>query len=132
MKTKNWLIYFGILATLFLLSCEKEITEKEDRLIIDVDVIGDIYPKTSGINIYKTCARGKEFSKNNLEVLLRGWNEVMEELNNPSIRSSLFKKIDRIFLFGMKRGLILVQEMSLKQCGKSSTGKDGILGSIKY
>ena len=92
MKSKNWLIYFGILATLFLLSCEKEITEKEDRLIIDVDVIGDIYPKTSGINIYKTCARGTEFSKNNLEVLLRGWNEVMEELENPSIRSSLLQK----------------------------------------
>ena len=92
MKTKNWLIYFGILATLFLLSCEKEITEKEDRSIIDIDAIEDIYPKTSGINIYKTCARGKEFSKNNLEVLLRGWNEVMEELNNPSTRSSLFKK----------------------------------------
>ena len=98
MKTKNWLIYFGILATLFLLSCEKEITEKEDRLKIDIDAIEDIYPKTSGINIYKTCARGKEFSKNNLEVLLRGWNEVMEELNNPSTRSSLFKK-NKNYLF---------------------------------
>ena len=65
MKTKNWHIYFGILAILFLLSCEKEITEKEDRLIIDIDAIEDIYPKTSGINIYKTCARGEEFSKNN-------------------------------------------------------------------
>ena len=98
MKTKNWLIYFGILATLFLLSCEKEITEKEDRLKIDIDAIEDIYPKTSGINIYKTCARGKEFSKNNLEVLLRGWNEVMEELNNPSTRSSLYQKNRSDFL----------------------------------
>ena len=92
MRSNYWLVFCIILTAIFLFSCQKEIVEKEDRLIIDIDSIEDIDLKTNGINIYKTCKKGKEFSKKNLEVLLRGWNEVMEELKNPSSKSSLFKK----------------------------------------
>ena len=92
MKTDYWLVYFTILASVFLFSCQSETIEKEDRLIIDVTAIDDVFPETQGINIYKTCSKGKDFSNKNLEILLRGWNEVMEELKNPSVRSSLFKK----------------------------------------
>ena len=92
MKTNNWLVCSAILIILFLLSCQSEAIENEDRVIIDIDSMEDVFPQTSGINIYKTCTKGEEFSKKNLEVLLRGWNEVMEELENPSVRSSLFQK----------------------------------------
>ena len=92
MKTDYWLVYFTILASVFLFSCQSETIEKEDRLIIDVTAIDDVFPETQGINIYKTCSKGKDFSNKNLEILLRGWNEVMEELRNPLVRSSLFKK----------------------------------------
>ena len=92
MKTDYWLVYFTILASVFLFSCQSETIEKEDRLIIDVAAIDDVFPQAQGINIYKTCSKGKDFSNKNLETLLRGWNEVMEELKNPSVRSSLFKK----------------------------------------
>ena len=92
MKTNNRLVCSAILIILFLLSCQSEVIENEDRVIIDIDSMEDVFPQTSGINIYKTCTKGEEFSKKNLEVLLRGWNEVMEELENPSVRSSLFQK----------------------------------------
>ena len=92
MKTKNWLVFSAILIILFLLSCQSEVIENEDRVIIDIDSMEDLFPQTSGINIYKTCTKGEEFSKKNLDVLLRGWNEVMEELENPLVRSSLFQK----------------------------------------
>ena len=92
MKTDYWLVCFTILASVFLVGCQSETIEKEDRLIIDVAAIDDVFPQAQGINIYKTCSKGKDFSNKNLEILLRGWNEVMEELNNPSVRSSLFKK----------------------------------------
>ena len=92
MKTNNWLVCSAILIILFLLSCQSEVIENEDRVIIDIDSMEEVFPQTSGINVYKTCTKGKAFSKKNLEVLLRGWNEVMEELENPSIRSSLFRK----------------------------------------
>ena len=92
MKTDYWLVCFTILASVFLVSCQSESVEKEDRLIIDFAAIDDVFPQAQGINIYKTCSKGKDFSNKNLEILLRGWNEVMEELKNPSVRSSLFKK----------------------------------------
>jgi len=92
MKTNNWLVCSAILIILFLLSCQSEVIENEDRFIIGIDSMEEVFPQTSGINVYKTCTKGEAFSKKNLEVLLRGWNEVMEELENPSIRSSLFQK----------------------------------------
>ena len=92
MKSNNRLVCSTILIPLFLLSCQSEVIENEDRVIIDIDSMEDVFPQTSGINVYKTCTKGEAFSKKNLEVLLRGWNEVMEELENPSIRSSLLQK----------------------------------------
>ena len=92
MKTNNWLVCSSILIILFLLSCQSEVIENEDRFIIGIDSMEEVFPQTSGINVYKTCTKGEAFSKKNLDVLLRGWNEVMEELENPSIRSSLFQK----------------------------------------
>ena len=130
MKTDYWLVCFTILASVFLVSCQSEPVEKEDRLIIDFAAIDDVFPQAQGINIYKTCSKGKDFSNKNLEILLRGWNEVMEELKNPSVRSSLFKKTDLRFSFGTRHGLIMIQEMNSKQCGKSFMMKDGALASI--
>ena len=92
MKTKKSLIFSAILIILFLLSCQNELTENEDRVVIDINTMDDVFVQKSGINVYKTCTKGEDFSKKNLEVLLRGWNEVMEELKNPSVRSSLFQK----------------------------------------
>ena len=88
MKTNNWLVCSAILIILFLLSCQSEVIENEDRVIIDIDSMEEVFPQTSGINVYKTCTKGEAFSKKNLEVLLRGWNEVMEELKKPTNSTS--------------------------------------------
>ena len=92
MKTNKSVIFSAILIILFLLSCQNEVIENKDKVLINIDSVEEVFLQTSGINVYKTCNKGEDFSKKNLEELLRGWNEVMEELNNPSVRSSLFQK----------------------------------------
>jgi GTP-binding protein len=62
MKTNNWLVCSAILIILFLLSCQSEVIENEDRVIIDIDSMEEVFPQTSGINIYKTCTKGEEFT----------------------------------------------------------------------
>ena len=63
MKTNNWLVCSAILIIVFLLSCQSEVIENEDRFTIDIDSTEDVFPQTSGINVYKTCTKGKAFSK---------------------------------------------------------------------
>ena len=63
MKTNNWLVCSAILIILFLLSCQSEVIENEDRVIIDIDSMEEIFPQTSGINVYKTCTKGEAFLK---------------------------------------------------------------------
>ena len=92
MKTDYWLVYFTILASVFLFSCQSETIEKEDRLIIDVTAIDDVFPETQGINIYKTCSKGKDFSNKNLETYVISESDDLigffELLYNPDLKET--------------------------------------------
>ena len=92
MKRDYWLVCFTVLVAVFLLSCQSETIEKEDRLIIDVAAVDDFFPQTQGINIYKTCSKGKDFSNKNLETYLIIEKEDLagffELLYNPELKET--------------------------------------------